>query len=316
MKRLLVFLCIAMIGVALVGAGQTTPAPSIETPLQGVPHPWTDKPLANAPETFRFAILADVTGGERPGVFDRAVETLNLLQPEFVMSVGDYIEGYAAAPTEYEKQWTLFEERLAKLQMRFFFVPGNHDVAGPSPKVAREAWTKRRGPAYYHFVYRDVLFLCLDSNLLGAPTTDPAEADRQMAYIKKTLDENAKARWTLVFLHHPLWAPTAAAGTWPEVQKLLAARKHTVFAGHIHRYTKSVRNGASYITLATTGGVIGKTEALKSGQFDEVAWVTMAPAGPVIANVKVDGVMDENVLTEEMILKEVKDRILPKGITP
>ena len=33
---------------------------------------------------------------------------------------------------------------------------------------------------------------------------------------------------------------------WSEVEKLLAKRKHTVFAGHVHCYQKSVRNGANY----------------------------------------------------------------------
>src|SRR5881392_4081346 len=57
-------------------------------------NPWTHLRLNNDPDEFRFAIVSDRTGGHRPGVFSRAVEQINLMQPEFVLSVGDLIEGY------------------------------------------------------------------------------------------------------------------------------------------------------------------------------------------------------------------------------
>lgn len=315
MKHLLAVLCVAACGVLVVGAGEPPSAPTIQTPLKEPPLPWTDQPLANDPGTFHFAIVADLTGGERPGIFDKAVKTLNLLQPEFVMSIGDFVPGYAPAAREFEPQWKSFNDRLAKLQMRFFYVPGNHDIGGPSPEVARKVWAAKIGPTYHHFVYRNVLFLCLNSELLADPAIDKDQADQQMAYVKKALDDSADVRWTFVFLHRPLWVPTST-GSWAEIEKLLAARKHTVFAGHVHRYIKAVRNGQSYIALATTGAGAGPSTVLKAGLFDEVAWVTMTPNGPVIANVKLDGVLDENVLTEEMVKKQLDGVPLPKEMMP
>ena len=35
----------------------------------------------------------DLTGGERPNIYASAVKKLNLLRPEFVMSVGDLVVG-------------------------------------------------------------------------------------------------------------------------------------------------------------------------------------------------------------------------------
>ena len=57
-------------------------------------NPWNHLELNNDPDHFQFAIVSDRAGGHRPGVFMDAVNKLNLLQPEFVMSVGDLIEGY------------------------------------------------------------------------------------------------------------------------------------------------------------------------------------------------------------------------------
>ena len=55
--------------------------------------PYTHLKFQNDPDNFQFAVISDLAGGNRPGVFPAAVDLLNLLQPEFVMSVGDFIEG-------------------------------------------------------------------------------------------------------------------------------------------------------------------------------------------------------------------------------
>ena len=83
-----------------------------------------------------------------------------MLQPEFVMSVGDLIEGYTEDTVELERQWEEFEGFVDQLEMPFFYVPGNHDITN---KVMQDLWKEHFGPTHYHFVYKDVLFLCLDS---------------------------------------------------------------------------------------------------------------------------------------------------------
>src|SRR4051794_25878598 len=47
-------------------------------------NPWNHLRLNNNPADFRFAFVSDRTGGARKGVFERSVEQLNWLQPEFV----------------------------------------------------------------------------------------------------------------------------------------------------------------------------------------------------------------------------------------
>jgi len=55
---------------------------------------YTHLNFKNNPYEFQFVVISDNAGGTRPGVFGRAVEMANLLQPEFVVHVGDLIEGY------------------------------------------------------------------------------------------------------------------------------------------------------------------------------------------------------------------------------
>ena len=127
---------------------------------KGNQNPWTNLDLNNGPETFRFAVVSDRTGGHRPGVFTRAVRVINMLQPEFVMSVGDLIEGHSEDPGQWALEWSEFEGKLDPLQMPFFFCPGNHDITNVSMD---ENWRRKFGRSHYSFRYRDVLFLVLNS---------------------------------------------------------------------------------------------------------------------------------------------------------
>src|SRR5207237_1096656 len=137
-----------------------------------------------------------------------------------------------------------------QLQMPFFYVPGNHDLAN---KFEEKVWKEKFGRSYYEFIYRNVLFLCLNSE--DPPGKDGGSiGPEQLAFIKKTLEANKDVRWTLVFVHKPMWITKDLEKTgWLEVEQLLKGRPYTVFAGHVHRYQKFIRNGQRYYTLATTG---------------------------------------------------------------
>ncbi|MFZ5893476.1 MAG: sugar-binding protein [Myxococcota bacterium] len=246
------------------------------------------------PDQFQFAIVSDRTGGHRGHVFESGVDKANLLLPDFVMSVGDLVEGYTTEPAEIAEQWEEFRNIVANFEMPFYFVPGNHDLSNP---IMAAAWKEQFGPSYYYFVYHDVLFLCLNTED-GAPSH---VSDEQVEYMRRALADNPKVRWTLLFMHRPLWntneEPSGRAA-FERIESYLVGRPYTVFAGHYHTYKKSVRNDRRYIVLATTGGG-SQLKGPLYGQFDELAWVTMTNSGPRLANVLLDGVLDEDVRTDE-----------------
>src|SRR5262245_54704565 len=215
----------------------------VESPPDQVP--WTKLAPSADPDEFRFAVVTDRTGEHRTRVFEGAVDKLDLVRPEFVMSVGDLIEGYTDDGALLDREWDEFEGLVGRLQMPFFYVPGNHDM---SNAVMAEKWQERFGPSFYHFTYKGVLFLALNRELFGLvhdPKTSlpgPWTQAEQMAFIERVLAENAEARWTFVLLHQPLWDSPRPNPDWLKVEELLKGRPHTVFAGHFHRYTQQVRN--------------------------------------------------------------------------
>lgn len=256
-------------------------------------NPWTSLQLNNQQRNFQFAIITDRTGGHRPGVFASAVKKINLMQPEFVISVGDLIEGYSEDKGQWALEWAEFQGKVHALQMPFFYVPGNHDLANP---LMAENWNRKFGRTYYEFRYHDALFVALNSE-------DPNEIEpfrfsaAQQAWLADVLKRNADARWTFVFMHKPAWIFADADHDqtgWNAISRSLGDRKYTVFAGHVHNYARYVVNGRDHFTLATTGGA-SKLRGKADGEFDQIVWVTMKDDEPVIANLLLDGIEDKNV---------------------
>ncbi|MHC4945098.1 MAG: metallophosphoesterase family protein [Planctomycetota bacterium] len=292
--------------------------------------PWTSENLNNNPDNFQFAIIGDRTGGANiEGTFKIAMDQLNLMQPEFVINVGDIIEGYAEDRAKLIEMWEEAEGLTGKLQMPFFYVRGNHDVSFPGGK---EEWQERFGPGYYYFVYKNVLFMVLDSEDHPRPepppeireltkvykrlqVEDPEEAKRmlaefmksdaivaalgkpqefpekQRAWIKETLAKYPNVRWTFLFMHEPCWENPSES--FKKIQKMLQDRDYTFFAGHLHYYDYDNIDGKEYITIGPAGA---SWHHDGSGNVDHIMWVTMTEDGPQMANIALKGLFDRKGL--------------------
>src|ERR1700722_1163527 len=114
MKRLFLGLAaIALVGAAIAWSGPGAVRPELDFKSEKR-NPVTHLKLNNDPSEFQFAIVSDRTGGHRARIFSRAIEQLNLLQPEFVVSVGDLIEGYSQDKKELNRQWREFQSFVAR----------------------------------------------------------------------------------------------------------------------------------------------------------------------------------------------------------
>lgn len=262
----------------------------ISAPVFAQPVSQSAKPLNNAEGTFRFAIMGDRTGGMLPGVFEKGAEKVNLMQPEFVLSVGDLVDGYTTDPDVWNAQWEEFDAIVNRLQMRFYYVPGNHDISNPQLDAV---WRERHGSPWYTFRYKDVLFVALHTeDRLGGGI-----GAQQLADITTALNANKDARWTLLFMHRPLWNYGNQAG-YEQIEAALGDRKYTLFSGHHHHYLYSQHNGRDHYVLATTGGG-SHLRGVEFGEFEHITWVTMTDEGPQVAHLELDGIHDKHIVTDE-----------------
>lgn len=291
---------------------------------------WTSRAFKNNPDNFQFVIIGDRTGGANPeSTFTLAMEKINLLQPEFVINVGDLIEGYPEDKADLNAMWDEADEMVDKLEMPFFPTVGNHDVSTPE---TQEVYLERKGATYYHFVYKDVLFMVLDSEDGSRPAPpegmteqlkeynklkveDPEKAsellelfmkddavmaalgkpvefpEKQMDWIQRTLENNQNVRWTLFFMHEPCWENPSES--FEKIQSMVADRSYTMIAGHLHYYDYDLIDGHEYITMGPAGASFHHDGP---GNVDHIMWVSMTENGPQIGNIALKGIFDRKGL--------------------
>jgi hypothetical protein len=234
--------------------------------------------------------VTDRNGGNRPGIFEDAADKINILYPEFVLSVGDLINGYTRDTARIRYEWDEVNHIIDDLKMPFFYLPGNHDITN---RVMAKEWEKRYGRRYYYFIYKNTLFIILDSN----DDDDYSLTREQTDYVLEMIRENPGVRWTFLLMHHPIWTYNTN-GRFEELETALADRKYTVLAGHTHNYLHENRKGQNYYILGTTGGGSG-LRGNYFGEFDHITWVTMTDAGPSLANLRLEGILPHDIANHE-----------------
>jgi hypothetical protein len=241
----------------------------------------------------QFAIISDLWGGYRTGVFEDAVEKLELMQPQFVMSVGDLIDGKTFNTDTLDKEWNHFDSLANSLSMPFFYVPGNHDISNAWMETE---WSRRLGRPYYYFIHRNVLFLCLNTQDGGSSGI----GEEQIAYFSRAIEEHPDVRWTFVFMHRPIWQyPGRNEEGYERIEDQLNGKDYTLFSGHHHTYLKAIKNGNEHYVLGTTGGG-SDMRGEEFGEFDHLTWVTLNRGEqPKIINLKLDGMILNDVVLEK-----------------
>ena len=235
--------------------------------------PILERPWTTDAGKFSFVILGDKTGGGPEGwpTFDRAVAEINRLDPDFVVMVGDMVQGYMEDTSAVAAQWEEFWSHARALEVPLFFYPGNHDVSNP-PML--ELWKQRHGRRYYSFDYQGCHFLMLNTDEERDGGTG-FFGDEQMEFALEDLAARPDARHTFVFMHKPAWIEPQYRETWGQIVEELGDRPHTVVAGHWHNLKYEERDGHTYLVHGATGAHLRESEVRETGAFYHYTLVTV-----------------------------------------
>ncbi|MHC5114173.1 MAG: LamG-like jellyroll fold domain-containing protein [Planctomycetota bacterium] len=273
-------------------------------------------PLPAEVDAFFFAIFGDRTGGSPAGVrvLEQAVRDVNLLEPDFVMTVGDLVQGYNQTDG-WLAQMREYKGVMDGLLCPWFPVAGNHDIywRGPDPPPPGEHesnYETHFGPLWYAFEHKGCWFIVLYSDegdpatgekAIGKPTAQTMSAE-QLSWLEQTLARAGSATHVFVFLHHPRWIGGQYGQDWERVHEVLAGAGNVraVFAGHIHKMRyDGPRDGIEYVTLATTGG--GQSGAVpEAGYLHHFHVVTVRDQQIAMSALPVGTMMDVRAITAEV----------------
>lgn len=236
--------------------------------------PIVERTFSKDPDKFTFSIIGDKTGGglNKWHIFDRSIDEINILKPDFAIMVGDLIQGDTSDIKQLDAEWKEFWEHQSKLNIPFLPLPGNHDITN---RVMYDYWMKHLGRTYSAFTYKNCLFLLLNTEEWHTNTGEWTNwfGEKQIKYVQSQLQRHADVRHTFVMLHRPLWLQKHSG--WEEIEEALGDRPYTVFAGHYHNLTLHNRNDRRYFVLGATGGGFTPQQVKEYGAFDHYSLVTV-----------------------------------------
>ncbi|MDP2807674.1 MAG: metallophosphoesterase [bacterium] len=232
---------------------------------------WAARPVAPK-DNFRFVVLGDRTNNPNQNAFEMVLQDIERLRPDFVVTVGDLIQGYDDSSATV-KDWDQTLPALKLLSCPIYLTPGNHDITTPE---VRNIFIKKTGrQPYYSFDHQNSHFIILDNSL--AETADKLDPD-QLKWLEKDLKLLKNKAGVYVFMHRPFWAFGAGAGKPDRLHDLFKKYKVTaVFTGHWHNYASEVIDGIRYVVMGSSGAELrgGASENVSLANFYQYLWVTV-----------------------------------------
>ena len=260
--------------------------------------PGLDRPFPQDDEKFTFAVIGDKTGGgqENWHIFDRAMDEVNELRPDFALIVGDLIQGGTTSVMQLEREWKEFLGHAGAVEVPFFFLPGNHDIGN---RVMYDYWEEHVGRTYYAFHYKGCHFIALNTEE-GWRSNETMFGARQLEWLEKEIAERRDSKHIFVFMHRPAWRHSGEAlEQWERIEGWLSGTRYTVFVGHYHRLSYEPRHDRPYFIMGPTGAALNPSEVEELGAMHHYALVTVDGAEAHVAIVRPGSVFPHDIATPE-----------------
>jgi len=240
------------------------------------------EPQENAndqPESFEFAFLTDIhirPDMNAPKGFQMAIDAVNKLNPDFVLTGGDLIfDALRGNKSRSDSLFVLYKNMVQQFNMPIYHCLGNHDLfaiyeESPEdknhPDYKYGMFERHLGNSYYSFDHKGWHFIVLNSlDVTDDKRYRGSINELQMKWLKNNLERVDKSTPIVVVTHIPLittWqfvnggSGTRTVDNSAEVFQVFEDYNlKLVLQGHIH-WTESgiVNNRFQFITGGSIAG--------------------------------------------------------------
>lgn len=227
----------------------------------------------------RFAVIGDY--GSAGPIEQSVAELVTAFGPEFILTLGDNNYPLGEASTIDFNIGLFYHAFIAPYaghfgcggtRNRFFPSLGNHDWYSSGARPYLDYFSLPGNERYYDVAWGDVHVFAIDSdpNEPDGVTADSAQA----AWLRRGLAD-ARARWKIVYMHHPPYSSGPHGSTpsmrWP----FKAWGADLVLSGHDHIYEHVVGSDGLHYLVNGLGGAtfyaMGSPVAGSVARFSEAA---------------------------------------------
>lgn len=223
---------------------------------------WSRAAEATGTPLFSFGAVADVQYGDKENSGPRhyrlsrdlltaCVAEFNRQKPDFVIQLGDLIDGYKDAPAKSRADQEAMLAILAALKPPLYHAAGNHDMNAGAERL-RSVYAL--DSLHYEFTRpeaRGWRFVVLDGNDAGYGVVGAA----QLAWFREVLARAKAANERVIcFCHFPLSREASPHHRMANPEPLLKTIEEAGcvaawIAGHDHFGGYALRNGVHHLTL-------------------------------------------------------------------
>lgn len=257
-------------------------------------------------QSFRFAIVGDRNGAAVANVFEEVIDEVKLIHPDFVINVGDLIPGYTEDTMVINTQWDTVMNIIKKLPVRFYFVPGNHDIQN---EADRRIFKSRTGfDRFYSFDYKNNHFIVLDNTMTQWVAPQSMDSN-QINWLRSDLEKNKKANNTFVFFHVPTYLDAFRQNATDSLAALfIQYNVKAVFTGHNHSYLYITQAATEFTVVGSSGGGLENYDPAR-GNFFQFLLVAVEGKEHDVAVIKKGSIFMRNVVTgDDFLAIERADR--------
>ena len=252
--------------------------------------------LVHSEKGFRFAVIGDRAGGHIDNIFEEIIDEVRIIDPEFVICVGDLIEGYTDDTLAMHAEWDTIFNVVQRLSCPFYFVAGNHDISNEADRYIYEQRTGVK--RYYSFDYKNNHFVILDNTMTYWSSPQPVDG-KQLDWLREDLEKSRGADNTFVFYHIPRYLDAYITGEPdPLAEVCRGYGVDIIFTGHWHSYVylNDVRDNMEFITIGSSGGSMD-TGDFARGHFYHYLMVNVKEDDRSVAVVRKGNVFPANIVT-------------------